>query len=170
VVIAAAVGAGLLVSQPAGLSFTIPLYPWPGQAASGPAVAHRTGDGWSIQLTVAHLSDLGAGRFYECWYAGLGSRPGHRQLITAGTFTVGPAATATVQMWSAAGPRYFPHHANHRPNRWQRQPGRANHSPAPRPANPDSGSHTTSGMPAQFAQCLGMSQARTSTKADLPGS
>jgi hypothetical protein len=54
--------------RPAGLPagwavFTIPLYPSPGQAASGPAVAHHTGDGWSIRLTVAHLSNLGAGRF-----------------------------------------------------------------------------------------------------------
>lgn len=108
VVIAAAVSTGLLASRPGGLSFTIPLHSAAGQAASGQAVAHRTGNGWSIQLTVRHLSDLGTGRFYECWYAGPGSRPGHPQLITAGTFTVGPSGTATIQMWSAADPRTFP--------------------------------------------------------------
>ena len=46
---AAAVSVGLLVSQPApALSFTIALHPVVGQAASGQAVAHRTGNGWSI--------------------------------------------------------------------------------------------------------------------------
>ena len=37
-----------------------------------------------------------------------GQRPGHPQLITAGTFTVSRSGTATVQMWSAADPRTFP--------------------------------------------------------------
>ena len=106
VVIAAAVSTGLLLSRPGGLSFTIPLHPAAGQVASGQAVAHRTGSGWSIQLTVRHLRDLGGGRFYECWYAPR-PRPGHPQLITAGTFTVGPSGTATIQMWSAADPRTF---------------------------------------------------------------
>lgn len=109
VVIAVGVGVGLLVSQTGGgLSFTIPLHPASGQAATGQAVAHQADGGWSIQLTVHHLPDLGPGRFYECWYAGPDSRPGHPQLITAGTFTVGPAGTATVHMWSAADPRAFP--------------------------------------------------------------
>jgi hypothetical protein len=107
VALAAAVSTGLLLSRPGGLSFTIPLHRAAGQAASGQAVAHRTGNGWSIQLTARHLRDLGVGRFYECWYADPGSRPGHPQLITAGTFTVGPSGTATVQMWSAADPRTF---------------------------------------------------------------
>jgi hypothetical protein len=75
---------------------------------SGEAVAHQTADGWSIQLTVHDLKPPGPGRFYECWYAGPGNQPGHPDLITAGTFTVGPSGTATVQMWSAADPRTFP--------------------------------------------------------------
>jgi anti-sigma-K factor RskA len=109
VVIAAGVGAGLLVSRSGGgPSFTIPLHPAAGQAAAGQAVAHQADGGFSIRLTVRHLPDLGPGRFYECWYAGPGSRPGHPQLITAGTFTVGPSGTGTVQMWSAADPRTFP--------------------------------------------------------------
>ena len=37
-----------------------------------------------------------------------GSRPGHPDLITAGTFTTGSSGIATVQMWSAADPRAFP--------------------------------------------------------------
>jgi anti-sigma-K factor RskA len=109
VVIAVGVGVGLLVSQTrGGLSFTYPLHPSAGQAAAGQAVAHQADGGWSIQLTVRHLPDLGPGRFYECWYTGSDGRPGHPQLITAGTFTVGGSGTATVQMWSAADPRTFP--------------------------------------------------------------
>jgi hypothetical protein len=109
VVIIVGVGVGLLVSQRGGgPSFTIPLHSSAGQVASGQAVAHQVDGGWSIQLTVSRLPDLGPGRFYECWYAGPGSRPGHPQLITAGTFTTGRSGTATVQMWSAADPRTFP--------------------------------------------------------------
>ena len=107
-VVAVGTGAGLLASQSGGgLSFAIALHPTAGHAASGQAVVHQAGSGWSIQLTVAHLPDLGPGRFYECWYAGPADRPGHPQLITAGTFTVSRSGTATVQMWSAADPRTF---------------------------------------------------------------
>ena len=107
--VAVGTGAGLLASQSGGgLSFAIALHPSAGQVASGQAVAHQADGGWSIRLTVAHLSDLGPGRFYECWYAGHDSRPGHPRLITAGTFTVSRSGTATVQMWSAADPRNFP--------------------------------------------------------------
>jgi len=109
VVVAVGVGAGLLASQSGGgLSFAIALHPAAGQAASGQAVVHQADGGWSIQLTVAHLPDLGPGRFYECWYAGPASRPGRPRLITAGTFTVSRTGTATAQMWSAADPRTFP--------------------------------------------------------------
>lgn len=79
----------------------------PGGRASGQATVHHTADGWSIQLTVHGLKDLGTGRFYECWYASPGSRPGRSQLITAGTFTIGPSGSATVQMSSAADPHKF---------------------------------------------------------------
>jgi hypothetical protein len=54
------------------------------------------------------MPKLGSGQFYECWYAGPGNRPGHPDLITAGTFTVSPDGSATVQMWSAANPQTFP--------------------------------------------------------------
>jgi Anti-sigma-K factor rskA len=108
-VIATVAGIALSLTRPApALAFDIPLHANYAGLASGEAVAHQTADGWSIQLTAHDLKPLGPGRFYECWYAGPGSRPGHPDLITAGTFTVGPSGTATVQMWSAADPRTFP--------------------------------------------------------------
>jgi hypothetical protein len=113
VVIAAAVSVGLLLSRPApAQTYTVVLHPQPGSpaaagAASGRAVATQAGGGWSVQLTVAHLPDLGPGRFYECWWAGPGNRPGHPVLISAGSFTVGRSGTATAQMWTAANPGTF---------------------------------------------------------------
>jgi anti-sigma-K factor RskA len=112
-VIVAAVSVGLLVSRPApAQAYTVVLRLQPGLpaaagAASGRAVATQAGGGWSVQLTVAHLPDLGPGRFYECWWAGPGSRPGHPVLITAGSFTVGRSGSATAQMWTAANPDTF---------------------------------------------------------------
>jgi Anti-sigma-K factor rskA/Putative zinc-finger len=112
-VIAAAVSIGLLVSRPApAQTYTVVLRPQPGSpaaAASGRAVATQAGGGWSVQLTVARLPDLGPGRFYECWWTGPGNRPGHPVLISAGTFTVGRSGTATAQMWTAANPGTFQH-------------------------------------------------------------
>ncbi len=109
VVIAAAIGTGLALSRPSpGETYTIALRSGPGLAASGQAVMRQTGSGWSIQLTVAHLPDLGPGRFYGCWWVGPGNRPGHPVLVTAGSFTVGPSGTAKVQMWTAADPDSYP--------------------------------------------------------------
>jgi anti-sigma-K factor RskA len=110
---AAVIAAGAVIAFSLGrstpaLAFDIPLHAQYGGAASGLATAHHTADGWSIQLTVQHLKPLPSGSFYECWYAGPGNRPGHSDLITAGTFTVGSSGSATVQMWSAADPRSFP--------------------------------------------------------------
>ena len=109
---AVAIGAGVAVwvsrPAPATLAYTIPLHATYGGTASGQAHAHQVQNGWSIQLTARGLKDLGSGRFYECWYAGPGSRPGHPDLIAAGTFTVGRSGSATLQMWSAADPRSFP--------------------------------------------------------------
>ena len=79
-----------------------------GPAPSGQAIAQHSAGGWQIQLTVKHLPALGPGQFYECWYAGPGNRPGHPDLITAGTFTVGRSGAANVTMWSAADPHQFP--------------------------------------------------------------
>ena len=89
-------------------AYIIPLHSPSGGTASGQAIARYTADGWSIQLTAYRLADLGPGQFYECWYAGPGNSPGHPDLITAGTFTVGRNGSATVQMWSAADPGTFP--------------------------------------------------------------
>jgi hypothetical protein len=98
----------ILASSAPALAVTIPLHPSNGGTESGQAVAHRTADGFSIALTVHGMPKLKSGQFYECWYAGPGNRPGHPDLITAGTFTVGPDGSATVQMWSSADPRSFP--------------------------------------------------------------
>jgi len=93
-------------ASPAG-AVTIPLHAASGRA-TGTAVAHPRAGGWSITLSVHGLKDLGAGRYYECWYAGPGRRPGHRELIPAGTFTTGRSGTASITMWSAADPGQFP--------------------------------------------------------------
>jgi hypothetical protein len=108
-VVAIAAGIAVWISQqgPAPLAFTIPLHAASGGTASGQATAQHAANGWAIKLTVHGLKDLGSGRFYECWYAGPGNRPGHANLITAGTFTVDHGGNATVQMWSAADPRTF---------------------------------------------------------------
>lgn len=95
-----------LEAGPAG-AVTILLHAVSGRA-SGTAVAHPRAGGWSIALSVHGLKDLGAGRYYECWYAGPGRRPGHRELIAAGTFTTGKSGTASITMWSAADPGQFP--------------------------------------------------------------
>jgi anti-sigma-K factor RskA len=108
VVIAVAVGTALALSRPSPAeTYTVALRSGPGLAASGQAVVRQTGSGWSVQLTVSHLADLGPDRFYECWWAGPGNRPGHPVLVTAGSFTVGSSGTATVQMWTAANPDTF---------------------------------------------------------------
>jgi anti-sigma-K factor RskA len=108
-VIAAVAAIVVGVTRPGpGQAFSIPLHAAHGGASSGQAVAHQTSAGWSIQLTVHHLGTLPPGGFYECWYAGPGNRPGHPDLITAGTFVVDSSGGASVQMWSAADPRAFP--------------------------------------------------------------
>ena len=105
VVIAVGVGAALALSRtPSAEAYTLALHSQPGQHASGQAVATHTDSGWSIQLTVDHLADLGKGGFYQCWWVGPNNRPGHPDLISAGTFVVGPSGSATPHMWTAADP------------------------------------------------------------------
>lgn len=77
-----------------------------GPAAGRAVVTHQAG-GWSIRLSVHGLRPPGPGLFYECWYAGPGNRPGHPQLITAGTFTVGRDGHGSFTMSSAADPHIF---------------------------------------------------------------
>jgi anti-sigma-K factor RskA len=115
--VAAALGAAVVAivvvlaqvvqTAPAQAQTVIPLHAASGSAALGQATAVHSDGGWSIRLTVHHLPPLGPGQFYECWYAGPGNRPGHPELITAGTFTVGPGGTGSFTMWSAANPRVF---------------------------------------------------------------
>jgi len=108
VVLAASVGAGLALSRtPSAETYTLALHSRSSQHASGQAVVMHTDSGWSIQLTVAHLADLGKGGFYECWWVGPGNRPGHPDLISAGTFIVGPSGNATAHMWTAADPETY---------------------------------------------------------------
>jgi Anti-sigma-K factor rskA/Putative zinc-finger len=109
---AAAVAIAVVLVQvvqtaPAQAQTVIPLHAASGSAASGQATAVHTEYGWSIHLTVNHLPPLGPGQFYECWYAGPGNRPGHPELITAGTFTIGPDGAGSFTMWSAANPQVF---------------------------------------------------------------
>lgn len=78
-----------------------------GFSGSAAATVRHAGGGWKIQLTVDHLRALPPGQFYECWYAGMNSRPGHPELITAGTFVVGRSGNGTFSMWSAADPANF---------------------------------------------------------------
>jgi len=108
VVLAASVGAGLTLSRtPPAEAYTLALHSRSAQHVSGQAVVTHTDSGWSIQLTVDHVADLGKGGFYECWWVGPGNRPGHPDLISAGTFVVGPSGSATAHMWTAADPDMY---------------------------------------------------------------
>ena len=106
IVVAAAVSAGFLLSgsSPAQ-AYTTTLHPVAAAAAapSGQTVETQTSNGWSVHLTVAHLPKLTSGQAYECWWSGPGNK-----LSSAGTFTVGSSGTASVQMWTAAGPDDYP--------------------------------------------------------------
>jgi anti-sigma-K factor RskA len=107
--IAAVTGTVLALTGPAHTeTYNVALRSASGSAASGQAVVRQTGSGWSIQLTVSHLTDLGSGQVYECWWVGPGNRPGHPVSLPAGSFTVGSSGTATVQMGSGADPDTFP--------------------------------------------------------------
>jgi hypothetical protein len=109
VIIAAGTGIGLLLSggTPAATdAFT--MHSGAGLSASASGTARQADSGWSVQLTMAHLPELGPGQFYQCWWVGPGNTPGHPRLVSAGTFTVGPSGTASVQMWTAADPDDFP--------------------------------------------------------------
>ncbi len=103
---AAFTGSMLLHGSPATAA-TISLRAQPGFTGSGTATAHPSQGGFEISLTVKNLPVPGPGQFYECWYAGPGNRPGHPELITAGTFAVDSAGSHTFTMWSAADPARF---------------------------------------------------------------
>ena len=108
VVIAAGLSIGLLLSggTPAE-TYALALHSGTGQPASASGTIRQADSGWSVQLTAVHLPEPGPGQFYQCWWVGPGNRPGHPRLASAGTFTVGPSGTATVQLWTAADPDDF---------------------------------------------------------------
>jgi hypothetical protein len=79
-----------------------------GGSATGQVTAHQTTNGWSVQLSVRGLKDLGERGFYECWYTtGRDDPPDHLERISAGTFEVNPGGSARVSMWSWADPRKY---------------------------------------------------------------
>jgi len=109
VIIAAGTSIGLLLSggTPAE-AYALTLHPGPGLSASASGTIRQADSGWSVRLTAVRLPQPGPGQFYQCWWAGPGNTPGHPRLVSAGTFTAGPAGTATVQLWTAANPDDFP--------------------------------------------------------------
>ena len=104
--VTAAVFIGVQVSQVAApaVAASFNLKAQPGQSGSATATARRANGGWKIDFTAKHLPKLSNGQFYECWYAGANNRPGHPELITAGTFV---GSNGTFTMWSAADPAKF---------------------------------------------------------------
>jgi anti-sigma-K factor RskA len=104
---AGAFAAAIFINSSPALAATISLHAHPGFTGSGMATAQATHGGFAISLTVVGLPIPERGQFYECWYAGPDNLPGHPQLITAGTFTVGGTGSYTFSMWSAANPAEF---------------------------------------------------------------
>jgi hypothetical protein len=107
-VAAAAVFVTAQLSAGPAQGFTIPLHGAPASAASGQAITRHIDGGFSIDLTVRGLPELGPNRFYECVYAGPKGPDGKPQLITAGSFAVVHSGATTFHMTSAADPRSFP--------------------------------------------------------------
>jgi anti-sigma-K factor RskA len=109
VIVAAGTTIGLLLSggTPAE-TYALALHSGTGLSASASGTTRQADGGWSVQLTALHLPEPGPGQFYQCWWVGPGNRPGNPSLVSAGTFTVGPSGTASIQMWTAADPDDFP--------------------------------------------------------------
>jgi Anti-sigma-K factor rskA len=105
VIVAAGLSAGLLLSGGThAASYALALHSRTGLSSSASGTLRQADSGWSVQLTAVHLPEPGPGQFYQCWWIGSGNQPGHPRLVSAGTFTVGPSGTATVQLWTAANP------------------------------------------------------------------
>jgi len=101
---AAFVGVQLFAFAAPAVAASYVLSPSPGQAGSATATTRDVAGGYEIQLTAKDLPKLGPGEFFECWYVGPDSRPGHPDLITGGTFS---ASDGTFTMWTAAEPGTF---------------------------------------------------------------
>jgi hypothetical protein len=104
VIVAAVIGISLVQRSTPAVAATVRLHAVHEPSGSGQATIRHISGGWAIQLTVKHLPQLSSAQFYECWYAGPNDRPGHLDLIAAGTFT---AANGRVNMESAANPAKF---------------------------------------------------------------
>jgi hypothetical protein len=108
VIVVAGTAVGLLLSGgTASGSYALALHPGTGSPASASGTMRKADSGWSVQLTAYHLPKPGPGQFYQCWWIGTGNQAGHPNRISAGTFTVSPSGTASVQMWTAADPDDF---------------------------------------------------------------
>ena len=101
---AAFIGVQVFQASAPAVAASFSLHAQPGQSGSATATARHADGGWEIKLTVKDLKKLGPDQFYECWYAGPNNRPGHPQLITAGTFA---GSNGTFNMWSAADPAKY---------------------------------------------------------------
>jgi hypothetical protein len=98
------VGVHIFQSAAPAVAASYNLRPQPGQAGSATATARDTAGGYEIQLTARNLPKLGSGQFFECWYAGPDNRPGHKELISGGTFA---SSNGSFTMWTAADPDTF---------------------------------------------------------------
>ena len=101
---AAFIGVQLFAFAGPAVAASYVLSPQPGQTGSATATARDVAGGYQIELTAKDLPKLGPGEFFECWYAGPDSRPGHLDLVSGGTFS---ARDGTFTMWTAAEPGWF---------------------------------------------------------------
>jgi len=98
---AAFIGVQVFTATAPAVAASFSLHAQPGQTGSATATVRYADGGSEVQLTVKDLNKLGPDQFYECWYAGPANRPGHPDLITAGTFA---GSNGTFSMWTAADP------------------------------------------------------------------
>jgi hypothetical protein len=96
---AAFIGVQLFAFAAPAVAASYVLSPQPGQTGSATATARDVAGGYEIKLTARDLPKLGPGEFFECWYAGPDSRPGHPDLVSGGTFS---GSDGTFTMWTAA--------------------------------------------------------------------
>jgi hypothetical protein len=93
------IGVHIFQSAAPAVAASYTLRPESGQVGSAMATARGTAGGYEIQLTAKNLPKLGSGQFFECWYAGPDNRPGHKELISGGTFA---SSNGSFTMWTAA--------------------------------------------------------------------
>ncbi len=111
-VIAAAIVLPLSLITASQTAVAIPLYATTAAktvgdgGASGQATARQDPSGsWVITLTVRGLRSFGDSPWYSCWY--IGSKSGHRQVASVGSFIVSDTGSRTFPMTSGVDPREF---------------------------------------------------------------